>query len=161
MPKGRKRANTESISPDNDGWQLSNMSNRMSSVKRSARRARTTLDDPESWRTWSAMGLVRLVELTVELERRALEADRLWQTLRVTANGSDPGLVEPADGISMVHDHGDDPLTMARFGAAWDAGRDRIWQGYTAEEDLDRLILAETGGVDAGGLARTRAGSEG
>lgn len=147
----REKHPSTGITPNNVGWQVWNMSNRVSSVKRSARRARAVHDDPEAWRTWSTAGLLHLIGLTAELEERALDADQLWRAVQDTANGSDPGLLEPADGMSVVRNHGDDPVTMARVLAVWKAGCDRIWQAYDLAEELNRLIAAETGG-DAGGL---------
>jgi len=151
MPKGGKRSDTGSIGPNNVGWQLWNMSKRISSAKWAAHRARQVLDDPEMGRTFSTPGLARLVELVGELEHRAVEADRLWQRLQAVANESDPDLTEPVDGIAVVHNHGDDPVTMGRVRKVWGEGWPRIQDSYELGQELDRLIATERGGGETDG----------
>lgn len=151
MPKWAKRTNPGSSLRNNVGWQLWNMSKRTSSAKWAARRARQVLDDPQTGRTWSTGGLARLVELTDDLEQRAAEAGDLWQRLQATANESDPGLTEPVDGIAVVHNHVDDPVTMDRVRQVWGEGWPRIRDSYELGQELDRLIAAEQGGAETDG----------
>ena len=151
MPKRAKHNSTGSIGPNNVGWQLWNMSKRTSSAKWAARRARQVLDDPETGRNWSTVGLARLAELTGALEVQAAEAADLWQRLQAAASESDPGLAEPVDGIVVVHNHGDDPVTMGRVRQVWGRGWPRIRGAYDLGKELDRLIAAERGGDEADG----------
>jgi hypothetical protein len=146
MQKKRRERPTPWISRDNAGWQLWNMSKQVSSVKASSRKAREVLDNPQLHEDWSGEALDDLARLAELLEIRAAEADFLWQRLQVAAGMSDPGLVEQAEGISVIHNRGDDPRAAQAIRSEWGNGRRCIEQGRALGEEFKRLVSGQEGG---------------
>ena len=139
------------ISPDNVGWNLWNMSKRISTVRNDASRAHQALDDPLVTAGLSTQDLARLTELSAQLDVLATEAQELWRDLQQAARTSDPTLVEPGE-VAVIRNHGDDPRTMAAVRRVWGEGSSTIDAGWRAKEELDLLLGKDSGGTtDRGG----------
>ncbi len=77
------------------------------------------------------------------LQELATDADALYVRLREAADEYDPGLVEPADGIFVLH-CGDDNLAMVDvLGTVWSDGNHWSVEAHEPKEEVERLLVAQ------------------
>jgi len=111
--------------PNNAGWLAYNRSKWLSYARGQARDARILVERAEKE---NSPDIDAMRGLLIEIEAAAARIPALWERISAIANGRDPGLIEDAGGISIVHNHGPNPELVKAISAAY------------AEDPIDRTV---------------------
>lgn len=125
------------------------MSNRVNNVLLYARSCRKLVADPARTHGWAERTCQRLVEITRRLQELAADADALYARLREAADQYDPELVEPADGIYVLHCHEDNLALVEVFRTIWSDNGGSFVESESLKQEVDRL-LADHSWIAAG-----------
>jgi hypothetical protein len=110
---------------DNASWQAYNRSKALSRARGQARDARILVERAEKE---NSPDIDAMRGLLIKIEAAAARIPALWERISAIANGRDPGLIEDAGGISIVHNHGPNPELVKAISAAY------------AEDPIDRTV---------------------
>jgi len=128
----------------NVGWQVWNMSKRISSIKSFARDAESIVSNQEATREWSKEDRAELDRIGRGLRACGVGVEQLWERLQQVANEGDPGVVEPpVNGVSVTRNRGSDPATTERVLQVWGEGHHWIDDGYALGDDLKALVIRQ------------------
>ncbi len=106
----------------NVGWQVWNMSKRVSRVRALARDSRTHLERARRAGRWDADYLAALEGFTERLEAIAERADGVWAELTAAARTGKPELIDEGRSVTVVRS-GENDDRLERVEAIWHAGR--------------------------------------
>jgi hypothetical protein len=104
----------------NPGWQAWKMSSRISYGNHCAREGRVLVATLESSEGCSPATLTRARQLLTELEAAADRGNAIWRRIKEVTAEMDPTLFDPSDqGITVIRNHGPNPMLIARIRTIW------------------------------------------
>ena len=106
----------------NVGWQVWNMSKRVSRVRALARDSRTHLERARRAERWGSDYLAALEGFTERLEAIAARADEVWARVVAAVRTASPHLIDEGRSVTVVRGGENDDL-LERVEAIWHAGR--------------------------------------
>jgi len=123
------------------GFQLWNMSKRISEVKKLGRETRALLSEADSSvRLWGGADVVELIEIVAAAEMLARLADTEWSHLKDVAQADAPGVVPTHAGVTLIRNRGNDPDGLATLWEAWGA-TESVRAARQLSDRFDRLLL--------------------
>ena len=105
--------------PDNVGFQIWNMSKRLSAVNGGARRAAQELKRHRATKDLVPEDIAEIEQIADEYEKCSASADQTWVQLVEVTKRSDPTLVDESDIVAVIGNHGSDSALMSHVQAIW------------------------------------------
>jgi hypothetical protein len=106
---------------DNVGFQLWNMSKRLSAVERLGHETTALLSQADRSGGWDASDLGELREIARDTRWVAGQAGDVWSRLQEITVTFASGVIEPSDsGPAIVHNRGEDPVAAAAVRKVWE-----------------------------------------
>jgi hypothetical protein len=134
------------VSKWNAAWHLWNMSNRVSNVQFYARSCQKLVESPVRTAGWPEPTSRRLNDIAGRLQALAADADALCARLREASDRYDPGLVEPAGDIYVLHCRDDNPALTDALHIIWRESSHCVHEAQELKGEVDRL-LSDRGGA--------------
>ena len=105
--------------PNNVGFQMWNMSKRLSAVSSGAQLAAQELKRHRAAKDLNPEDFAEIEQIADEYEKCAASADQTWTRLVEVTKQSDPTLVDESDIVAVIGNHGSDSALMSQVQAVW------------------------------------------